>query len=116
MRSDLKLNFTTGRNAAGAFFSVISQTGYQIHILANYKNSHKKSRRVLEQKGLIDIKTGVSGGAIVKEIGTPQITESLDLLMQYQKVSVEHLSEFRHEIERTVTALAAERATKRDIQ
>ncbi|UCD82839.1 MAG: FadR family transcriptional regulator [Desulfobacterales bacterium] len=76
----------------------------------------REALRVLEQKGLINIKTGVSGGAIVKEISTQPITEGLDLLMQYQKVSVEHLSEFRHEIEGTVTALAAERATKKDIQ
>jgi GntR family transcriptional repressor for pyruvate dehydrogenase complex len=76
----------------------------------------REALRVLEQRGLIDIKTGVSGGAIVRDLSTEKITEGLDLLMQYQKVSPKHLEEFRHEVEGRVTALATERATKRDIQ
>jgi len=76
----------------------------------------REALRVLEQRGLIDIKTGVSGGAIVRDLSTEKITEGLDLLMQYQKVSPKHLEEFRHEVEGKVTALAAERATKRDIE
>jgi len=36
--------------------------------------------------------------------------------MRYQKVSPRHLEEFRLEVEGRVTALATERATKRDIQ
>ena len=76
----------------------------------------REALRVLEQRGLIDIKTGVSGGAIVRDLSTEKITEGLDLLMQYQKVSPKHLAEFRHEVEGRVTALAAERATKRDIR
>lgn len=76
----------------------------------------REALRVLEQRGLIDIKTGVSGGATVRDLSTEKITEGLDLLMQYQKVSAKHLEEFRHEVEGRVTALATERATKRDIQ
>ena len=76
----------------------------------------REALRVLEQRGLIDIKTGVSGGAIIRDLSTEKITEGLDLLMQYQKVSPKHLEEFRHEVEGRVTALAAERATNKDIQ
>jgi len=76
----------------------------------------REALRVLEQQGLIDIRTGVNGGAIVRDLSTEKIAEGLDLLMQYQKVSPRHLEEFRHEVEGRVTALAAERATKRDIQ
>lgn len=76
----------------------------------------REALRVLEQRGLIDIKTGVSGGAFIRDLTTEKITEGLDLLMQYQKVSPKHLEEFRHEIEGRVTALAAERAKKKDVQ
>jgi len=75
----------------------------------------REALRVLEQRGLIHIKTGVSGGATVRDLSTEKITEGLDLLMQYQKISPKHLEEFRHEVEGRVTALAAERATKPDI-
>jgi GntR family transcriptional repressor for pyruvate dehydrogenase complex len=76
----------------------------------------REALRVLEQRGLIDIKTGVSGGAFIRDLTTEKITEGLDLLMQYQKITPKHLEEFRHEVEGRVTALAAERATKKDVQ
>lgn len=76
----------------------------------------REAMRVLEQKGLIDIKTGVGGGAVVRSVNTEKITESLDLLIQYQKVTYDHLAEFREGVEGLVAALAAERATRKDIE
>jgi DNA-binding FadR family transcriptional regulator len=76
----------------------------------------REALRVLEQKGLIDIKTGVGGGAVVKAVDTQKIGESLDLLIQYQKVSYDHLAEFREGVEGIVAALAAKRARKREIK
>lgn len=76
----------------------------------------REALRVLEQKGLIDIKIGVGGGAIVKSVGTDKIVESLDLLIQTQKVTYDHLAEFREGVEGIVAALAAGRAKKTDIE
>ena len=76
----------------------------------------REALRVLEQKGLIDIKIGVGGGAVVKSVGTDKIVESLDLLIQTQKVTYDHLAEFREGVEGLVAALAAERAKKADIE
>jgi len=76
----------------------------------------REALRVLEQKGLIDIKIGVGGGAVVKSVGTEKIVESLDLLIQTQKVTYDHLAEFREGVEGLVAALAAERAKKADIE
>ncbi|MCP4669772.1 MAG: FadR family transcriptional regulator, partial [Desulfobacula sp.] len=59
----------------------------------------REALRVLEQKGLIEIKLGVAGGAIVKRIDTEPIAESLALLIRSGKVSLKHLSEFRILIE-----------------
>jgi DNA-binding FadR family transcriptional regulator len=75
----------------------------------------REALRVLEQKGLIEIKLGVGGGAVVQDISYDQINESLALLIRYQKVSLRHLTEFRVGVEGRVSALAAERATPADI-
>jgi GntR family transcriptional regulator, transcriptional repressor for pyruvate dehydrogenase complex len=76
----------------------------------------REALRVLEQKGLIHIKTGVAGGAIVKGVTTEQISENLGLLIRYRKVSLQNLAEFREALEGLVAGLAAERATGKDIK
>ena len=76
----------------------------------------REALRVLEQKGLVNIRTGVGGGAVVKALETENITESLSLFVQTQNISFDHLAEFREAIEGTVTALAAERAREKDIR
>ena len=75
----------------------------------------REALRVLEHKGLIEIKLGVGGGAVVQDVSYDQVTESLALLIRYQKVSLQHLTEFRVGVEGRVTALAAQRATAADI-
>jgi DNA-binding FadR family transcriptional regulator len=75
----------------------------------------REALRVLEQKGLIEIKLGVGGGAVVQDVSYDQINESLALLIRYQKVSLQHLSEFRVGIEGRVAALAAARAMPADL-
>lgn len=75
----------------------------------------REALRVLEQKGLIQIKTGVSGGPVVRGLSTEQMSESLALLIRYQKVSLQQLSEFREGVEGLVAALAARRATGDDL-
>jgi len=75
----------------------------------------REALRILEQKGLITIKTGVAGGAVVNALTTDQVSESLDLLIRYQKVSLRDLAEFREGVEGLVAGLAAERAKSDDI-
>lgn len=76
----------------------------------------REALRVLEQKGLIEIRLGVLGGAVVKGVGSDQISENLALLLQTQQVSLDHLAEFRVGIEGHVSALAAERAGPSDLR
>jgi len=78
--------------------------------------SIREALRVLEQKGLIEVKLGVSGGAVIKTAGTESITQDLTLLMQQQQVSFDHLAEFRESIEGDVAAMAARKATGSDIE
>ncbi len=85
-------------------------------MLHTSRSTIREALRVLEQKGLIQIKLGTGGGAVVKDVSTDTVTESLALLIQSQKVSVTHLAEFRERVEGEVAALAAQRAKAKDIK
>jgi GntR family transcriptional regulator, transcriptional repressor for pyruvate dehydrogenase complex len=76
----------------------------------------REALRVLEQKGLIEIRLGTNGGAMIKGLTTEKISENLALLIRFQRVSLEHLAEFREGVEGNVVALAAMRATPSDIR
>jgi GntR family transcriptional repressor for pyruvate dehydrogenase complex len=85
-------------------------------IFSASRGTLREALRVLEQKGLITIKTGVNGGAFVKALTTHEVSESLDLLIRYQRVSLRDLAEFREGMEGIVAGLAVERAKKEDVQ
>jgi DNA-binding FadR family transcriptional regulator len=85
-------------------------------IFGTSRGTLREALRVLEHKGLIEIRVGVSGGAIVKDLGGEQMTESLALLIRSRKISLNHLAEFREDVESTVAGMAAKRATADDIQ
>jgi DNA-binding FadR family transcriptional regulator len=76
----------------------------------------REALRTLEQKGLVRIKTGVRGGAIVCPVDTKLVSESLDLLLRYQKIDLGELAEFREAVEGVVAAAAARRATGEDVR
>lgn len=76
----------------------------------------REALRVLEQKGLIEIRLGVNGGAMVKAGMAETMTESLGLMLRFRKISLDHLHEFREDIEGIVTAKAAERAKAPDLE
>ena len=76
----------------------------------------REALRVLEQKGLIEIKLGVGGGSVIKAVDTEQISESLGLLIRSQKVSLNHLAQFREDVEGIIAAHAAQWHGKEDIK
>ncbi len=76
----------------------------------------REALRVLEQKGLIEIKLGVAGGAIIKQMNAEPIMESLALLIRSGKISLNHLAEFRIKIEGSIMEMASQRATPEDIK
>jgi DNA-binding FadR family transcriptional regulator len=83
-------------------------------MLGTSRGTLREALRILEQKGLIEIRLGVNGGAIVKETTWEQMSETLALLIRSQSVSLNHLAEFREGVEGIVASLAAERANKAD--
>lgn len=76
----------------------------------------REALRVLEHKGLIEIRLGVNGGSVVKSIDSAQVSESIGLLIRSQNISLIHLAEFREDVEGIVAAHAAARHTPEDIR
>lgn len=76
----------------------------------------REALRVLEQKGLIEIRTGVAGGSIIREVNSEKLSENLGLLIRNRAVSLHDLAEFREGMEGGVAALAAQRASKQDVE
>lgn len=85
-------------------------------LLGTSRGTLREALRIVEQKGLIEIKLGVNGGAVVKETSSEQMSETLALLIRTQSVSLEHLAEFRQGVEGSVASLAAERITTEEIK
>lgn len=75
----------------------------------------REALRVLEQKGLIEIRTGVAGGSIIREVNSEQLSENLGLLIRNRTVSPRDLAEFREGMEGGVAALAAQRGQDEDM-
>ncbi len=75
----------------------------------------REALRVLEHKGLIEIRLGTGGGAVVKGAGMEQLVETLTLLIRFGKVSISDIGEFRAGIEGQIATLAAQKASDNDI-
>lgn len=79
-------------------------------LLAVSRNTLREGLRVLEQKGLVEIRKGRRGGIFVKELGSGAMAEDLGLFVQSQRVTMEHISEFRQDLEGMLARRAAQRA------
>jgi DNA-binding FadR family transcriptional regulator len=86
-----------------------------VEMFQTSRGTLREALRVLEQKGLLDIKRGVRGGAIVKRPGMSPVAESLGLLVRHRKITLAELSEFREGVEGNVAGMAAQRAKAPDI-
>lgn len=76
----------------------------------------REALRVLEQKGLIEIRLGVHGGAIVKQASTEPMLESLALMLRRKEIPFESVQEFRSSVESDIASLAAQRRTAEDLE
>ncbi len=86
-----------------------------IEDLGTSRRTLREAFRVLEQKGLIEIKIGSKGGTFVTDRIGERLGESLSLLIRKQSVTQSELAEFRANTEGTIAALVAERATKEEL-
>lgn len=75
----------------------------------------REALRVLEDRGLIEIKIGNKGGTFVRKVTTEHASESLAILIRSQVVSLEHLAQFRQSVEGDIAAMAAHKAGPEDL-
>jgi len=80
------------------------------------RSSVREALRILVQKGLIEIRRGVTGGAFVKTPSFKRHSESLESLLQFNRLSLDQIAEFRNQIESGVTILAAAKANSDDLR
>lgn len=76
----------------------------------------REALRVLEQKGLIEIRAGAQGGAFVTRADAAKLTEHLDLLVQANSIAPENVREFREIVEPVASSMAAQRVTAQGAQ
>jgi DNA-binding FadR family transcriptional regulator len=85
-------------------------------MLSVSRGTIRQSLRLLEQKGILEIKTGAHGGAFVKEVTSELITKSISLLIKFNYVTPDHIADFREHIEGQIIAkLAVENAQQEDV-
>lgn len=66
--------------------------------------------RVLEARGLINVKVGATGGAFVSETNLDQVVGSISTMIALRKMTLSELAEARTVVETATAELAAERA------
>lgn len=72
----------------------------------------RESLRVVEQKGLIEIRTT---GTFVKMATTEKLSQSLGLVIRSKKIAWKDIVQFRTEMESNIVLRAAQLATEKDI-
>ncbi len=80
------------------------------------RSTVREALRVLEAKGLIEIRQGVGGGAVVKSIELDKLTDSLLLFMRSNHLSFDVVADFREVVEGAASARAARNAGPEDIR
>jgi GntR family transcriptional repressor for pyruvate dehydrogenase complex len=69
----------------------------------------------LEAEGLVRLRRGPGGGAIVQAPDSVAITRSLESLLRFEGTTIEQLMEVRMVVDPVAARLAAERATEEDL-
>ena len=85
-----------------------------IDMLQRSRPTIREALRMLERAGFIRIVPGTNG-AIVQELSTDGVTQSMEVMLQTSKVTLDELSEYRSHNDVAVARWAAQRATPEDI-
>jgi GntR family transcriptional repressor for pyruvate dehydrogenase complex len=79
------------------------------------RGSVREAIRALEQAGLLVVRRGAGGGAMVADGNLRQVTDSLFTLIRLGSVSIHHLTEVRVILEPWIASLAAQRITEEEL-
>ena len=84
-------------------------------MLGTSRRTLREGLRILEERGMIEIRLGSKGGVFVKDIGMERVGDSLGLLISLKKVSLRELAEFRGDVEGIVAQRAARNRSTEDL-
>lgn len=76
----------------------------------------REAIRVLQSRGFLEIRRGITGGAFVRDLYKLPFMEDFADLIRYRRVRVEHLSSARLLLEPEVCRLAAQNATQKELR
>ena len=79
------------------------------------RGSVREAIRALEQAGLLVVRRGSGGGAMVADGNLRHVTDSLFALIRLGSVSIHHLTEVRVILEPWIARLAAQRITEEEL-
>jgi GntR family transcriptional repressor for pyruvate dehydrogenase complex len=79
------------------------------------RGSVREAIRALEQAGLLVVRRGAGGGAIVADGDLRHVADSLFTLIRLGSVSIHHLTEVRVILEPRIASLAAQRITAEEL-
>lgn len=92
------------------------ETGKRLSSERELQNQFKVGRgairealQILKQKGILEIKKGVKGGAYAKKIEVGSVSEALTILLRQNMVPLDQLVEFRDAIDQSEVILASTR-------
>jgi GntR family transcriptional repressor for pyruvate dehydrogenase complex len=76
----------------------------------------REALRMLENSGILAIRPGSGGGIFVKRVGAEQMFNSLEAIIQFDKITVQQITEARLVIEKGALTLAMERLQAEDLE
>jgi GntR family transcriptional repressor for pyruvate dehydrogenase complex len=76
----------------------------------------REALRMLENSGILAIRPGSGGGIFVKRVGAEQMFNSLEAIIQFDKITVQQITEARLVIEKGALRLAMERMQAEDLE
>jgi len=85
-------------------------------LLGTSQGALREALRILREKGLIEVKTGRSGGISVRAVTSSQISDSLALMIRQKQISPKHLLIFRSTLEVSAASLAVIEAKENNIK
>lgn len=80
------------------------------------RSSIREALRILDQKGLVEIRRGRTGGVYIRRPSPRPLTSGMELLLRFDRLTLDQITEFRVAIEGYVTAQAARVAQPEDIR
>jgi DNA-binding FadR family transcriptional regulator len=110
---DLAEHIVDSRLPAG---TMLPREREMIEQLGVGRTTLREALRILETRGVLTIRSGPGGGPVVRRPDPSDLTESLTLILQFQRATMVEVLDARAWLEPTVARMAANHITKSEIR